>query len=186
MRKMAVIALSLSLMLTLFGCGTQKTPLENPKPSDEVQTSADAQSPAVSATKNGETKISIAPPAGWEPVVGSVLPVQYMKNTASFMVKQENFSGKTVDDVVMGAKKIFERSFKEVVYADEAEAITVDGFDARKLVFTCTVSKLQMKYEYIYLFVGENVYAITFGDLANTFDSLAADYEQILKDLRFE
>lgn len=186
MRKVAVITLSLILMLTLFGCGTQKTPLENQKPSDEIQTSADAQSPAASATKNGETKISIAPPVGWELVAGSVLPVQYRKNTASFMVKQEKFSGKTVDDVVMEAKKAFESSFQEVMYTGEAEAITVDGFDARKLVFTCTVSKMQMKYEYIYLFAGENVYAITFGDLANTFDALAADYKQILKDLRFE
>ena len=45
---------------------------------------------------------------------------------------------------------------------------------------------MQMKYEYVYLFVGEKVFAITFGDLAATFDSLSADYEQILKGIRFE
>ncbi|MGE5423458.1 MAG: hypothetical protein ACM3QW_09355 [Ignavibacteriales bacterium] len=184
MKKMTVIILGLILMIALVGCGTQKASVDNQKPSGEVQTSTGTQPSPTTST--AEAKITITPPSGWEPVAGSVIPVQYMKNTASFMVKQEPFSGNTVDDVVKEAQKIFEKSFEDVAYVSEIETITVGGLDARKIVFTCTISNMQMKYEYVYLFVGQDVYAITFGDLATTFDSLSADYEQILKDIRFE
>lgn len=186
MKKIMTIGLCLVLMITLSGCNKQNTPVENKTPPDKVQAFSDTQAPDTPAKNIEETKISISPPSGWEPVAGSVLPVQYLKNTASFMVKKENFSGKTVDDVVKQAKEGFQKVFEKVMYEGETKTITVDSLDARKIVFTCTVSGIQMKYEYVYLFVGENVYAITFGDLANTFDSLSADYEQILKDIRFK
>jgi len=42
-----------------------------------------------------------------------------------------------------------------------------------------------MKFDYYYLAVGGKVYAITFGDLADTFDSNAADYQAILDSIKF-
>jgi hypothetical protein len=102
------------------------------------------------------------------------------------MVKKENFQSTAMDDVVAEAKGAFESAFDDVSYAGEPESMTIDGNDACKIIFTCKVSGMQMKYEYLYLFAGGDVYAITFGDLNDTFDSLAADYEQILADIRFE
>ena len=131
-------------------------------------------------------KIETVPPSGWEPVEGSVIPVQYLKDTTSFMVKTENFQSTALDDVISEAKGAFEGSFEGVAYAGDAESITVDGKDARKLIFTCEVSGMQMKYEYVYLVAGGSVYAITFGGSADTFDSLLADYEQILTDICFQ
>jgi hypothetical protein len=37
-----------------------------------------------------------------------------------------------------------------------------------------------MKYMYVYLFVVNDTYAITFGDQQSTFDSLSSDYQTIL------
>ena len=52
-------------------------------------------------------------------------------------MKQENFQSSALDDVVLEAKDIFSGSFEGVEYAGDAESITVDGNDARKLIFTC-------------------------------------------------
>jgi len=185
-KKIIMIMLCLILMITLSACSSQKTPVEDQKASSEGQASSAGQTESTSVTNKAEAKINIVPPSGWKPVEGSVLQVQYMKNTASFMVKSEPFSQKNIDEVVIEAKRIFSDTFDEVKFEGEPETITVDGKDARKLIFTCKVSGMQMKYEYVYLFVGGKVYAITFGDLAATFDSLSADYEQILKGITFE
>jgi predicted RNase H-like HicB family nuclease len=150
--------------------------------SEESQTSATI----VPDTQQKNIRIVVEPPTGWEPVTGSVLPVQYLKNTASFMVKEEPFQGKTLDEVVTEAKAAFDYAFDNVAYIGEAESITIDEKDAKKIIFTCKISNMQMKYEYVYLFAGSGVYAITFGDLEDNFDSQAADYEEILGNIHFE
>lgn len=182
MNKLIAIGLSLILLVAFSACGTQKSSSENKKNTNEVQ------NPGNTSDKKtqGEVKVVITPPAGWNPVQGSVLPVQYLKNTASFMAKKENFTGKNIGDVVKEAKEIYSRSFKDVKYVGEVENITIDGKEAGKIIFTCNISNMQMKYEYVYLFVDEKVYVITFGDLEKTFDSLSADYEKILNDIKFE
>jgi hypothetical protein len=172
-------------MIVVSACSSQKTPVEDQKAAGKEQASSAVQPQSTPAANKTEAKINIVPPSGWKPVEGSVLQVQYMKNTASFMVKSEPFTQKNIDDVAAEAQKIFTNTFSKVNFAGKAEAITVDGKDARKIVFTCEVSGMQMKYEYVYVFVGKEVYAITFGDLAASFDSLSADYEQILKDISF-
>lgn len=187
MKKLIVVCLSLILTMMLSSCGTKKSSSESKKPIGEVE---DSSNTATNTTETKETqkeaKIVISPPEGWNQNVGSVLPVHYMKNTASFMVKKEPFNNENIDDVVKEAKSIFESTFSDVKYAGEVENITVDGIDARKMIFTCKVSSFQMKYEYVYLFVEGSVYAITFGDIENNFDSLCSDYEQILNDIKFE
>lgn len=186
MKKLMILCFCFIIMAALSACSSQKTPVQEQKSIDQGQSGQSAQTTSPATAKTAETKIQITPPSGWQPVTGSVLPVQYMKNTASFMVKKENFTGKTLEEVVQEAKGYFEKSFKDVNYIGQSEKITIGGIDAQKIMFTCKVSGMQMKYEYVYLFVGDKVYAITLGDMANTFDSLSADYEKILKDIRFE
>lgn len=185
MKTILMLGLSFMLIITASACGTQNAPVEKQKPA-EVQASANTQTNPAPIANKAETQIKITPPSGWNPVAGSVLPVQYQKNTASFMVKKEPFQGKNLDDVLGEAKKAFEKSFDKVRYDGDAQSLTVDGQDARKIVFTGVVSGMNMKYECVYLFKGKDVYVITFGDLANTFDALSADYKQILADIRFE
>lgn len=150
--------------------------------SEESQTS----SAIASETQRKNASILTKPPTGWEKVQGSVLPVQYLKNTASYMIKEEPFQGKNLDEVITEAKAAFENAFDDVAYIGETESITIDEKDAKRIIFTCKISNMQMKYEYVYLFVGSGVYAITFGDLEDNFDSQAADYEEILGNIHFE
>ena len=188
MNKFIALSLSLILLLTLSSCGKQNVSGEDPPAAvqtQEEQSAADESTSADAQTQKDIT-IEIVPPSGWEPVAGSVLPVQYLKDTSSFMVKKEPFQSTVLDDVISEAKGAFGGSFEGVTYAGDAEDITVDGKDARKLIFSCEVSGMQMKYEYVYLVAGGSVYAITFGGPADAFDSMSADYEQILTDIRFQ
>lgn len=194
MKKFIAIILCILMLFTLCSCAAQNISEESSEPSGQSSsvseqssvTASSGESSSAPAATTGDVQITIVPPAGWEPNTGSVLPVQYMKNTASFMVKEESFSETTIDDVVVAAKAIFESAFDKVAFIGEPETITVSGLDARKIIFTCEVAGMQMKYEYVYLFVGSSVYAITFGDLQASFDSLSADYEQILSDISFK
>jgi len=188
MKKLFTLSLAMLIALMLCAC-TVDQPASSPEPSNgnvqntqETPTGPAQQHEAAKA----EVNIIIEPPAGWEPVTGSVLKVQYLKGTVSFMVKEENFAGKTLDEVVTEAKEAFSGAFADVAYEGEAAPLTVDGKDAKEIVFTCKVSGMQMKYEYIYLFVNQAVYAITFGGPADTFDSLASDYGQIIQDIKFQ
>ena len=135
--------------------------------------------------QDGAVTIEITPPDGWKPVEGSVIPVQYMKGTASFMVKSEPFSSATLDDVVNEALEIYQNSFDNLQVQGEVEPLTVDEKDARKLVYTCTIGNIDSKFLYVYLFAAGKTYVITFGDLESTFDTLAADYETILSNIHF-
>jgi hypothetical protein len=178
MRFPFTVMIMLCLAVLLVGCGAAGSEAE---PAETASGEATGEKPSAGAS------IAITPPERWEPVAGSTLPVQYMKNGASFMIKSERFLSDTPDDAVEEAKEAFAGAFSNVVYEDETEALTVDGREARRIVFTCEVSGLAMKYETVYVFAdGGVVYAITFGDMADTFASLAADYEQILADIRFE
>jgi len=143
-----------------------------------------------SGTATPQTKkdvtIAVTPPSGWNAVSGTVLPAQYQKGTASFMAKTEAFSGTSLDSVAEQAKQAFSGAFEEVKYLGEPEKITVGGKEAVRFFFTCKVSGMSMKFEYVYLFAGGKVWAITFGDLADTFDSLQGDYDAILQGIQFK
>ncbi len=178
------IALCLSLILTIIlGACSQSSTTSTKAPYSQTLASTTTPSKSTSAATSGVISVKITPPSGWKQNTESVLPVHYMKNTASFMVKIEKFSSKTVDGVVEEAKKAFDKAFDNVSYIGNAQSINIDGFDARKITFTCTVSKMKMKYQYVYLIAGGDVYAITFGDLESSFDSLTADYSKILTDI---
>ncbi|HNW05023.1 MAG TPA: hypothetical protein PKI76_06530 [Oscillospiraceae bacterium] len=198
MKRNLVFLCALTLALSLCACGPKAPASAQAEPGatvSEGQIADDASvlpeaEPSDADTdlqekQEGTVTIEIAPPEGWTKNEGSVLPVHYMKNTASFMVKDEPFSGATLDEVVGEALGIYQNAFENLTVIGEAEPFTVDEKDARKLTFTCTVGGMQMKYLYVYLFAADQTYVITFGDLAESFDGLAADYETILSDIRF-
>ncbi len=154
--------------------------------SNDTEESSDSESgtDAVSS-ETGSVVVEITPPDGWEKIEGSVIAAQYMKNTASFMVKDEPFDRETLDDVVSDAIDIYQGAFDNFKVLGEVEPLTIDEKDARKMTFTCTVSGMNMKFVYVYLFVADNTYVITFGDLETTFDTLTNDYDTILNDIKF-
>lgn len=151
-----------------------------------VQTDAGRTETSTEAAKSSTAgKIQITPPEGWKSVAGSPLEVQYLKGTASFMVKPERFSGASLDEVVTEAEEIYRKSFHDYTAAGEPGQITVDGKEARKLTFTCTIGKIAMKFMYVYLFAGNQTYVITFGDQESTFGAIEPDIDIILKNIRF-
>lgn len=183
MKRLLAASLAVIIAIALCACTAQSS-----TSSVQPQGGNESNSQKTPAPEESKKKISIviAPPAGWEPIPNSVLQVQYMKDLVSFMVKEERFQGDNLEAVIAEAKGAFEGAFDDVSYIGEPEAITVDNKEAQKLLFTCKVSEMQMKYEYIYLFEGESVYAITFGGPTESFNSLSSDYEQILQNISFQ
>ncbi|HUM83910.1 MAG TPA: hypothetical protein PLN48_09040 [Lachnospiraceae bacterium] len=157
----------------------------------ESKTGSTAESTARESEASGQERqessvtVRVQMPEGWEKVSGSVLDVQYLKGTASFLVKEEDFGGANLDDAVKAAEEIFSASFDGYTRSGEPEAISVDEKDARKLTFTCSVSSMKMKYCCIYLYAGDRLFAMTFADLADTFDEIVPDIEQIQENIRF-
>lgn len=177
MRKTSLF-ITLILMVTLFAsCGTQSETVQ-PDSSVSPVASDETTAPAPAA----EEKLNVTVPDGWVKNEASVLEHQYMKNTASLMIKKENYTQDTLSDVTAEMERIFKDSF-DAYQSFGTEDIQVAGRDAKKLVFTCNVSSLSMKYMYVFLYVNNDVYVITFGDQASTFDDLSADYESILSSL---
>jgi predicted small lipoprotein YifL len=193
MKKYIALFLIVMMVVSLCACGqkgsdslSESSDIPGASASETETEAPGGDADAVSQDKQeGAVTIEITPPDGWTRVEGSVLPVQYMKGTASFMVKAEPFSSATLDDVVNEALGIYQKSFDNLKVQGEVEPLTVDEKDARKLTFTCTVSTMDMKYLYVYLFAADKTYVITFGDQESTFDTLAADYETILSDIKF-
>ncbi len=187
MKQFLLVSLGIIITIMLCSCSAQSSKTSDQSQSNNTPISQGTPTtPQQPEVQQEGVSIMIEPPSGWEPVAGTVLPVQYLKNMVSFMVKEEKFQGKTLDDVITEAKKAFENAFDDVEYEGEAETITVDGKDARSFIFTCKVSGMQMKYKYVYLLVGGKASVITFGGPVDAFDSLSADYEQILSDIRFQ
>lgn len=186
--KIVAIILGLVLAASLCACNNGASGNTTEPSSQSPSSTASATDDTAGQTENApatEITIEITPPEGWEPVDGSVLAVQYMKNTASFMVKDESYTSSTLDGVVDEALGIFQSSFDKLEVQGEAENITVDGKDAIKVTFTCVISSMNMKYEYVFLFAGGKTYTIVFGDLTDTFDSLAEDYNTIVNTIKF-
>lgn len=185
-KKTILLIIMVSAALFMASCansgaaGSGDTKSEADVKSDE--TSITASTASTAAPVAAEAKLNVTVPDGWSKVDGSVLEHQYMKNTASFMIKKENFNKEKLDDVVTEAKSIFQKSFDNFQEI-KTENTTVAGKEAKKLEFTCKVSTFTMKYLYVYFFIGKDTYAITFGDQQSTFDGLSSDYETILNSI---
>ncbi|MEA5051483.1 MAG: hypothetical protein VB021_08475 [Oscillospiraceae bacterium] len=185
MRGFARSIVALLIVLALAACGAKGAPAAGEPAGETDNTAAAGAQDGGQEKQAGEVVIEVTPPEGWVKNEASVLPVQYQKGTATFMVKEEAFSGETLDDVMSEALSMFEDTFQNFAVEAEPEALTIDGKDARGVTFTCTVSGLEMKYRYVYLFAADRTYLIAFGDFAGTFDELAGDYEAILGNIRF-
>lgn len=152
---------------------------------ESTQSSAKETESETQERQEGNVKVQVQMPEGWDEVSGSVLNIQYLKGTASFFVKEENFGGMNLDDVVKAAEDIFSTSFDTYAPEGEAESITIDEKDARKLMFTCSINGMKMKYCYIYLYAGDRLFAMTFADLADAFDEITPDLEHVQANIRF-
>lgn len=130
-------------------------------------------------------QVEVDVPEGWEAVEGSVLDIQYLKNTASFMIKTESFSTTDLSEVANQAISIFQGAFDNVSLVEEVSDVKIAGYDAKEFTFTAQVSSLSMKYRYIYTIVDGQVYAITFADMESTFDDLNDDFQSIINSIRF-
>lgn len=196
MKKYLTLFFILIMTVSLCACGQKESetlpdasgaPGASVSKTETAASSGETGADTASQDKQeGAVTIEITPPDGWTQVEGSVLPVQYMKGTASFIVKEEPFAGATLNDVVNEALGIYQKSFDNLEVQGAVEPSTVDEKDARRLTFTCTVSKMNMKYLYVYLLAADKTYVITFGDQESTFDTLTADYETILSNIKFK
>ena len=164
--------------------GTESADYEDSR-SEGTQNLAEETESETQERQEGNVKVQVQMPEGWDEVSGSVLNIQYLKGTASFFVKEENFGGMNLDDVVKAAEDIFSTSFDTYAPEGEAESITIDEKDARKLMFTCSINGMKMKYCYIYLYAGDRLFAMTFADLADAFDEITPDLEHVQANIRF-
>lgn len=174
MKKILLFFLMLSVLLIASCADSNSSNTSSPSNSSSQQSNT---------TNTASEKINVTVPDGWKAVEGSVLEYHYMKNTASFMIKKEAFSETALDGVISAAEGIFKQTFTGYKKIGATEKIKVGGKDAQKIIFTCEVGKIKMKYMYVYLFVGNDTYAITFGDQQSTFDSLSSDYKTILNSI---
>lgn len=185
MKKLLALLCAAGMALSLSACGGETT--TTTAAPGETTTAAENVTATTAAPAAGET-IKIPPPAGWTPNEDTVILAQYMKSTASFMVKTENgLLGKDLDTMAEQAKSQISGAFDNMRYIGGNEKIKVGGKDAVQFVFTCTVASMDFKYAYIYIPAQGNVYSLTFGDLVSTYDgNVAPDFDMILDSITFE
>lgn len=183
MKKTIIWLCLCALFLLVPSCGGQATPTDTPAaattPAPPAATDAGVRQP-------GEVTIKVTMPAGWTKNTASVLPVHYQKDTATFMAKEEPFESDTLDAVVTEAVGYYKDAFDDFSVEGEAEPLTVDEKDARKLVFTSAFGGIKMKFLYVYVFAADNTYVMSFGDLADHFDQLSGDFDSIINTIKFE
>lgn len=173
-----IIALVIVAGVAFFALTNNK---QEPMDTDQKDNVTATQIP--DTTKTMKAKVDM--PEGWKAVEGSVLDVQYMKNTASFILKTEYFATTDLTEVTSKALSMFKETFDNVVVVEDVNNTKVAGYDAKEFTLTAQLSTLSMKYKYVYTAVAGQVYAITFGDMASTFDNLSDDYQAILDSIKF-
>lgn len=204
MRKIAILCLCLAAAVSIAACqpkntktavssssssaASSETTEETTREETTAASTAEETEAPTTATTAAPVEVTVTAdmPDGWEPVEGSVAVLQYMKNTSSFIITKERyFKSTNPDEIAAEAMKIFSKSFDNVVYEGDIETLTVDGQDARQIVFTCDISDMPFKYRIVYVCVGGNVFSILFADLADSFDDMQSDYDAILAGIQF-
>lgn len=115
---------------------------------------------------------------------------QYLKNGASFMIKEEaELSGKTLNEAVNTAKQKIDAYFGDYELLNE-EPVTVDNKAGKSITYRYSVHAggmvLNMKMRTVYVLVNNKCQTLSFGAVSDQFDSLATDIEKILKGIRFK
>ena len=136
-----------------------------------------------------KSNISVLLPEGWTKVEGSVLEHQYLKNGASFMIKEEtSLNGKTLNDAVKIAKQKIGNYFKDYKLLKE-ETIIVDNKEGKSITFSYSAKArgmvLKMKMQTIYVMVSNKCQTISFGSTNTQFDDLNSDIQKIIKNIKF-
>jgi hypothetical protein len=133
------------------------------------------------------SKVTVTPPAGWEPVEGSVAIAQYMKDGASFIVTADSMpsEARTPDAFINFAKGMFSKTFDGTTFGD-AQKLTIAGSDGWMLPFSCKVSGFVMKYNIYYIFKDGKAYTFTCGALSDNFDQLKGDYDAFMASVKFQ
>jgi outer membrane lipoprotein-sorting protein len=200
-RFLLLILMLICTVMLLSACGSNNKTVGDSVPNN-AENSVDSTEVTEAGSNSGEgsgesdgTDISVTPPKGWKRAgSGEVHLVDYSNGTAHFWV-EKNFidaSNTDLDKMAHAAKSGYEGSyvFRNIEFIGEAESITVDGKDARKLVFNYETSQAsgskKMKREDVFLILGEDFYTIVFEDTSDSFDKLAGDFEQILKSISFK
>jgi hypothetical protein len=110
----------------------------------------------------------------------------------SLWVEKNVIGPSNLDEMAQAAKSGYEGSyvFRNIEFIGEAESITVDGKDAKKLGFNYETSQAsggkKMKRVDVFLLLGEDFYTIVFEDTSDHFDKLAGDFKQILESISFD
>jgi hypothetical protein len=196
--KKKILGVLVCISVTLSSCGAKD--VESKKDDEKsqkyitstVQTEKQIEEKDITSTIQEEKqaeekteKITIDPPEGWEPVDTYDVSLHYAKETANFVIKTEKCDYDTLENISVKTKEVFSSTLENVQYIGSDEKIKVAGYDAIRFIFTCDMYPLNMKFEYVCFMKDDNGYAITFGNLSETFDLLSADYEQILNSIKF-
>lgn len=136
-----------------------------------------------------KSNISVLLPEGWTKVEGSVLEHQYLKNGASFMIKEETLlNGKMLNDAVKIAKQKIGNYFKDYKLLKE-ETITVDNKEGKSITYSYSAKAggmvLKMKMQTIYVMVNNKCQTISFGSSNTHFNALNHDIQNIIKNIKF-
>lgn len=131
-----------------------------------------------------EADFTVKAPDGWKKRTTSSAPAHYMKNGVSLMLTIDTApaEAKTLDAYVEYVKKQWATSFKNLQY-ERVTKLTINGRDARELRYTAEISGMKMKYDVVYVGKQPKVYTMTAGGLADTFDSMNADYRAFFNSL---
>lgn len=135
-----------------------------------------------------EIKFIVNLPSGWEYVSGSVLEHQYMKGTASFMIKEETvLNNMQLNEAVEKAMDVIGSTFDNVSFS-EPISILVDGNDAQSITFSYDITVggtlIHMKMQSIYLLINQKCQLISFGDQEQLFERLDNDITFILANIK--
>ena len=135
----------------------------------------------------GGSDYTIKAPDGWKKRTTSSAPEHYMKNGVSLMLTIDSApaEAKTPDGYIEYVKKQLAQTFKNIQF-EPVKKLTINGNDARELRYSCEVSSMKMKYDVVYIPRQTKVYTITAGGMAETFDSMKADYQAFFNSFNFK
>jgi predicted Zn-dependent protease len=135
----------------------------------------------------GTPDYTLKVPDGWKKREGSAALEHYMKAGVSMMLTTDYApaEAKTPDAYVEFVKKLYVKSFKNTQF-EPVKKLSVNGNDARELVYTAEVAGMKMKYDVLYVPKDSKYYTLTIGGLAKSFDEVKADCKTIFNSFKFK
>jgi len=139
------------------------------------------------STFAGDADYTVKAPDGWKKRSASSAPEHYMKNGVSLMLTIDAAPAeiKTLDAYVEFVKKQYTGVMANLKF-DPVKKLTINGMDARELCYSGETSGLQMKYDVVYVMKQSKVYTMTAGGMAQTFDSMKADYKAFFSSFKLK